>query len=166
VENGQLTAGEKGKINWDNGPMSATCQIPNVETLSYLRNETQSFRDVVTGQTKGAYQGWTEEIRGRKFFVLYTSLEINGFGTVMDPATRKLEPIARQEVWLYFDLNWGAVIEEASAQVFHLQNGGTVGAAPTPEKTITADYTYYQTVPGDLQNIFDKLAADLTALYP
>jgi hypothetical protein len=166
VENGKVEAGEKGKINWSNGPMSATCQVPNVETLSYLRNETRSFRDLTAGKNKGTYKGWTEQIRGRKFFVLYTELEINGFGTVMDPATRKLEPIARQESWLYFDLNWGTVIEEASVQVFHLQNGGMIGAAPTPEKTVDAGYRYYEKLPADLQTAFDKVTAELAALYP
>jgi hypothetical protein len=166
VENGQLTAGEKGKIGWDNGPQSATCQIPNVEPISYLRNETQTFRDLVDGQTKATFKGWTEQIGGRKFFVLYTNLELNGFGTVMDPATGKLEPIERQETWLYFDLDWGAVLEAASVQVFHLQNGGTLGAAPTPEKTIAADYTFYKALPDDLQAAYAKIVTDLAALYP
>ncbi|MGE5776194.1 MAG: LysM peptidoglycan-binding domain-containing protein, partial [Chloroflexota bacterium] len=163
VEPGTVTFAETGKINWNNGPMTDTCQVQNTETISFIQNETRTFQEIVDGKTQGTYKAWTEEVGGRKVFVLYYELTGDGLGHVMDPETRKLEPIDRTQTWEYFDLNWGTVLSEVGERIFFLQNGKTIGSAPAADKKIDFGYTYYKELPADLEEIFEKTVADLEA---
>lgn len=163
VEPGKVTFAETGKINWSNGPMTDTCQVQNTETVSFIQNETRTFQDIVDGKTQGTYKAWTQEIGGRKVFVLYYELTGDGLGHVMDPETRKLEPIDRTQTWEYFDLEWGTILSEVGERIFFLQNGKTIGSAPSAEKTLDFGYTYYKELPADLKEIFEKTVADLEA---
>jgi len=161
VDAGQISMGDTGKINWSNGPMTDTCQVQNTETVSFIQNETDYFRDIVEGKTQGTYKAWVEEIGGRKMFVLYYDIAVNGFGNVMDPDTRKLEAIDRNQNWVYFDLDWGTVLFEDGEQIFTLQNGKTIGSAPSPDKSIDVGYTYYQELSPALAEAYEKAVADL-----
>jgi hypothetical protein len=87
-------------------------------------------------ETQSTYKAWTEQINGRKVFVLHYDVTDNGQDNIMDPDTRKLEPIERTQTWVYFDLDWGTVLYGAGWQVSHLQNGKTIGSAPKLDKAI------------------------------
>jgi hypothetical protein len=160
---GKVVMGETGQINWNNGSVTDTCQVQNTETVSFIQNETDTFQDIVNGKTQGTYKAWTEQINGRKVFVLYYEVAVNGQGNIMDPDTRKLEPIERTQTWVYFDLDWGTVLYGAGWQVSHLQNGKTIGSAPKLDKAIPDGYTFYTELPTDLRAAYEKAVTDLEA---
>ncbi len=163
VGDGKVVMGETGKINWNNGPVTDTCQVQNTETVSFIQNETNTFQDIVDGKTQGTYKAWAEQINGRKIFVLYYEVTGKDLGNVMDPDTRKLEPIEHAQTWLYIDLDWGTVLYETGWQVFLLQNGKTIGSAPAIDKMIQDGYTFYTELPADLQVAYEKSVTDLKA---
>ena len=163
VGDGRVVMGETGQINWNNGSVTDTCQVQNTETVSFIQNETDTFQDIVNGKTQGTYKAWTEQIGGRKVFVLYYDVAVNGQGNIMDPDTRKLEPIERTQTWVYFDLDWGTVLYGAGWQVSHLQNGKIIGSAPKLDKTIPDGYTFYTELPADLKAAYEKAVTDLEA---
>jgi hypothetical protein len=88
---------------------------------------------------------------------------VNGQGNMMDPDTRKLEPIERSQAWIYFDIDWGTGLFEAGEQVYILQNGKTIGSAPAADKTIDVGYTYYTELPADLKEVYENTVAKLEA---
>ena len=98
--------------------------------------------------------------------MLYTDEPGDGIGTAMDPDTHKLELIAQQQTWSYFDLYWGTVIPEAEERMVLLQNGKTIGSSPSPEKQIEAGYHYYLEPPADLKAAFEKAAYEMEAQVP
>ena len=163
----RLADGKWGLIGWvekgeytEGNVQGEPCRLETIQTAQEIQNERDSFRDLLSGRLNGSYSAWVEEIEAQRYLVLYQDIQYKfPKPSTMDPDTRKLETEDRSIEWSYFSLEKGALLG-SNYEIF-LENGKTLGAPPVEGEKITLVYEFFEQLPADLAQAFEKAVANL-----